>query len=213
MTRNLELVEGEIYHIFNRGVDKRTIFQDKEDFDRFLECMLLFNDTEPLGSIYENQFKQKDRLGHSVSKSKLVEFVCYCLNPNHFHFVLKQIAEKGIEKFMHKFMGYSKYFNSKYKRSGSLFQGSFKAVHVTSNEQLLHTSVYVNLNDQVHQLGHGVSKSSWEEYMSKDKQGLCAAKNIVLEQLNDFSEYKRFANESLGWILENKESAEFILEG
>ena len=66
MTRNLELVEGEIYHIFNRGVDKRTIFQDKEDFDRFLECMLLFNDTEPLGSIYENQFKQKDRLGEII---------------------------------------------------------------------------------------------------------------------------------------------------
>jgi len=214
MARNLEFAEGEIYHIFNRGVDKRVIFQDEEDFDRFLECMLLFNDTEPIGSIYENHFnKKKECLGHAVSKTRLVEFVCYCLNPNHFHFILRQVAERGIEKFMHKLMGYSKYFNNKYKRSGSLFQGPFRAVHVTSNEQLLHTSVYVNLNNLAHKLGHGVSKSSWEEYTSKDKQSICTAKNIVLEQFNDFSEYKRFANESLEWILENKESAEFILEG
>ena len=213
MARNLEFTEGEIYHIFNRGVDKRIIFQDEKDFARFLECMLLFNNTEPIGSIYESHFnKKKERFGHGVSKTRLVEFVCYCLNPNHFHFVLKQRVEKGIEKFMHKLMGYSKYFNNKYKRSGSLFQGPFRAVHIISNEQLLHTSVYVNLNDLAHKLGPGVSKSSCEEYMNRNKQGICAAKNIVLEQFNRPSEYKRFANESLEWILENKENAEFLLE-
>src|SRR3989338_2002123 len=191
MARNLEFAEGEIYHVFNRGVEKRPIFQDQGDFSRFLESMRQFNNLDPIGSIYENSFN-KNQLGNGVSK--LVEFVCYCLNPNHFHFVIKQVSEKGVEKFMHRFLGYTKYFNQKYKRSGVLFQGPFKAVHISSNEQLLHTSVYVNLNDQVHGLGNGVSKSSWEEYgvsgKSSKKEDICSAKDIVLEQFNNFSDYK-----------------------
>jgi|SRR3989344_1971979 len=209
MARNLEFVEGEIYHIFNRGADKRVVFQDKQDFSRFLESMDKFNSIEPIGSIYENSF-DRNQLGNPVSK--LVDFVCYCLNPNHFHFVLKQVSEKGIEKFMHRMLGYTKYFNQKHKRSGVLFQGPFKAVHVDSNEQLLHISVYVNLNDKVHQLGNGVSKSSWEEYSGADRQNICSAKSMVLEQFNNFSEYKKFASESLKWIRENKEEAKFLLE-
>jgi putative transposase len=210
MARNLEFVKGEIYHIFNRGVDKRVIFQDEEDFNRFLECIFLFNSMEPIGSIYENRFNKEKHLGHGVSKVKLVEFICYCLNPNHFHFVLRQITEKGIEKFMHRLMGYSKYFNNKYKRSGSLFQGPFKAVHVFSNEQLLHASVYVNLNDQVHKLGHGVSKSSWGEYSGASKGVICSGKNLVLEQFKNFIEYKKFVENSLEWIKENKEETKFL---
>lgn len=209
MARNLELVEGEIYHVFNRGVEKRSIFQDEDDYSRFLESMTEFNGIEPIGSIYEKSFA-KNQLGDGVTK--LVEFVCYCLNPNHFHFVLKQMSEKGIEKFMHRFLGYTKYFNQKYKRSGVLFQGPFKAVHVNSNEQLLHLSAYVNLNDAVHGLGNGVSKSSWDEYAGRNKLNICSAKDVVLEQFKNFSEYKSFALNSLEWIKENKEDAKFLLE-
>src|SRR3989338_2393556 len=205
MARNLEFAEGEIYHVFNRGVEKRPIFQDQGDFSRFLESMRQFNNLDPIGSIYENSFN-KNQLGNGVSK--LVEFVCYCLNPNHFHFVIKQVSEKGVEKFMHKFLGYTKYFNQKYKRSGVLFQGPFKAVHIGSNEQLLHTSVYDNLNDQVSGLETVFSKSSWEEYGAPGKkEDICSAKNVVLEQFDNFSAYKIFAYGSLKWIIENKEAA------
>jgi len=211
MTRNIEFAEEENYHIFNRGVEKRTIFHDDYDFDRFLESMMKFNVVEPIGSIYESRFAKNDiQLGNGVSK--LVDFVCYCLNPNHFHFILEQVSEKGIEKFMHRLLlGYAKYYNHKYKRSGVLFQGPFQAVHIDSNEQLLHTSVYVNLNNKVHKLGNGVSKSSWMEYGGLDNDGICK-KDIILGQFKDFEEYKEFAGTSLEWIKENKESAEFLIE-
>jgi len=220
MARNLKFAEGEKYHIFNRGVDKRVIFHDKNDIDRFFKSMQEFNVLDPIGSIYENRFNKnqdKHRLGHGVSKSvlkskaRLVDFICYCLNPNHYHFVLEQVSEDGIEKFMHRLMGYAKYYNNKYKRSGSLFQGPFKAVHITSNEQLLHTSVYVNLNNQVHKLGHGVSKSSWGEYARLENENICS-KNIILDQFKNFKEYEEFSRSSLEWIRDNKDEANFLLE-
>jgi hypothetical protein len=118
---------------------------------------------------------------------------------------------------MHKIgMGYSKYFNHKYKRSGVLFQGPFQAVLIKSNAHLLHTSVYVTLNDRVHSLGHGVSKSSWNEYVgnigNKSKNGVFCEKGIILGQFGNSAEYKKFAEESLEWIRENKELEKLLLE-
>ena len=128
--RKTIFTEGEFYHVYNRGVDKRTIFLDDYDYARFLQSMDEFNTVNPIGSIYENFFAKK--LGHRVSKNKkLVNIVTYCVNPNHFHFILSQVSDRGIEKFMQRLnMGYAKYFNNKYKRDGVLFQGNFKAVHI-----------------------------------------------------------------------------------
>jgi len=76
---------------------------------------------------------------------KLVDVVCYCLNSNHYHMILKQKSNDGIKKFMHKLgTSYTMYFNKKLKRSGSLFQGKFKSIHIDSNEYLLYLSAYVN---------------------------------------------------------------------
>lgn len=67
--------------------------------------------------------------------------------PNHFHFLLKQIAEDGISNFLSKFTNsYTRYFNTKHQRVGPLFQGAFKAVHIETDEQLIHLSRYIHLN-------------------------------------------------------------------
>ncbi|MCX6731841.1 MAG: transposase [Candidatus Parcubacteria bacterium] len=208
--RKTQFVNGEFYHIFNRGIEKRNIFSDFEDFSRFFQSIDQFNTIEPIGSIYENLFS-KDLL---KKQKKLVDFICYCVNPNHYHFVLKQLLEKGIEKFMHRVgTGYTKYFNNKYKRSGSLFQGTFKSVHIDSNEYLLHISAYVNLNAKVHQLGSLASKfgkSSWDEYVN-NKNGFCD-KDIILGQFKSPAEYKNFTESSLMDIRERKEMEKFLLE-
>ena len=130
--RKTKFVNKEYYHVFNRGVDKRKVFLDEDDWNRFLQSMDEFNSVTPIGSIYENSFN-KNKLGHSMSKQgagarkkkdKLVNFVCYCVNPNHYHFLLEQVFDNGIEKFMQRLgNGYTKFFNNKYLRSGSLFQG------------------------------------------------------------------------------------------
>ncbi|MEK7186964.1 MAG: transposase [Patescibacteria group bacterium] len=228
--RNLQFAQGEHYHVYNRGVDKRVIFKDARDFERFLLSMTDFNSIEPIGSIYEYSFlkneskkRENPQLGNLVSKSghkkrkqenkPLVEFIAYCLNKNHFHFILKQMEEKGIEKFMHRLgVGFTKYFNLRYKRTGALFQGTFKAVHVESNEQLLYLSVYVNLNNKIHGHKDNHFVSSWTEYRNESNRNICN-KKIILEQFKnplsfckDFESMaqeikkRRYADDSLAFI-------------
>lgn len=209
MKRN-KFGDGNFYHVYNRGTDKRNVFIDKEDFERFLESVRLFNTSEPLGGLYalsllgRSHVKQNPR--RPTSSEKLVNIVCYCLNPNHFHLILEQLTEGGVSEFMKRLGGYTKYFNHKYKRSGVLFQGKFKSVHIDSNEYLLHASVYVNLNNQVHQLKQKEFLSSWIEYTTPSAVGLCSS-DIIVGQFHDREEYKRFAQDSLNDILERKELA------
>jgi REP element-mobilizing transposase RayT len=207
--RKVPFRKGEFYHIFNRGVDKRDIFGDQKYFQRFFQSIVEFNINHPIGSIYWNSFKPKQlRPSRSKENKKLVNIVCYCVNPNHYHFILEQLEDEGIKKFMQKFgAGYTKYFNYKYKRSGVLFQGRFKSVHIDSNEYLLHLSVYVNLNNLVHKLGlrPSRSKSSWEEYVGKGGGKICQNKEVVLGQFRNKKEYKEFAEKFVKGIIERKE--------
>jgi len=199
---------GEHYHIYNRGVDKRITFTDEYDIRRFFQSMVEFNTVKPIGSLYENSFLQ---LGGETPKlgEKLVNIIAYCLNPNHFHLILEQLVEGGISEFMKRLGGgYTGYFNKKYTRSGSLFQGVFKDVHIDTNEYLLHVSSYVNLNDRVHQLGGETPKlvrsmSSWGEYTDKRIKGICE-KDIILGQFKNIKEYKKFALSSLETIVKRK---------
>jgi len=212
--RKTQFAEGEYYHIFNRGVDKREIFSDQLDVQRFFQSMNEFNTLDPIGSIYENFFR--DRKEKNKSKKKLVGFVCFCLNPNHYHFILKQTAERGIEKFMQRLgVGYTKYFNKRHERTGVLFQGAFKSIHIKSNSYLFHLSAYVNLNNRVHALGNSVSKSmsSWREYTDKfSEETFCSEKRVILGDFKNGDEYRKFAEEMLISIKEKKEMEKLLIE-
>ncbi|MFA5997699.1 MAG: transposase [Candidatus Paceibacterota bacterium] len=219
--RKTAFVEGEYYHIYNRGVDKRNIFSDEFDVQRFFQSMEEFNVVEPIGSIFENSFikdVEDSQLGSSTPKLRLVNFIAYCLNQNHYHFILEQVSDKGTEKFMHRLgTGYTNYFNKNNKRSGSLFQGRFKAVHIDSNEQLLHVSAYVNLNDKVHQLGSSTpklmkSRSSWGEYIGVGQASNFCEKDIILDQFRSSKEYQKFAESSLVDILKRKVATKDMVE-
>ena len=201
-----KFANGEIYHVFNRGVDKRIIFLDSKDVGRFLKSMVIFNSIKPIGSLYEQSFLKEKK------KSKpLVRFIAYNLLPNHFHFILEQVVEGGISEFMRRLLGgYTWYFNKRNKRSGSLFQGTFKSKHIDSNEYLLHISVYVNLNDKINTFGGETAKlgrSSWDEYISPDKnnENICSGKDVILGQFDSVEDYKKFAHSSLEDIRKNKE--------
>jgi len=206
--RKTQFAKGEYYHIYNRGVDKRSIFEDKEDTLRFLQSMKEFNCVEPNGGIFIQSLK-KNKFGNSVPK--LVNFIAYCLNQNHFHFILEPLIDNGVQKFMHKLaLGYTNYFNEKYARSGSLFQGRYKAIHIETNEYLLHLSVYVNLNDRV----HGDLNKKWlldlpfsslAEYQGIRKNKFCTT-DMVLAQYKSNTDYCQYANSTLRGIMERKNS-------
>ena len=212
MTRSVALENGEFYHVYNRGVDKRNVFMCEDDIDRFSQSMKEFNVVTPIGSIFE-QMLRKRKFGNETPKTskeeQLVRLIAFCLNPNHYHFIIEQLVDGGISAFMKRLNGgYTNYFNLKYKRSGSLFQGVFQARHIGLNNYLLHLSAYVNLNYRVHRLPAKLlrtcSTSSWEEYLGIAANHRCA-KEIVLGQFRDTEEYKNFAEDSLREIIKQKQ--------
>ncbi len=206
--RKHKFVVGEYYHIYNRGVDKRKTIIDEYDLDRFLESMKEFNTPEQIGSIYQLSFA-KNKLSTPTTKSeKLVSIISYCVNPNHFHILVTPLIEKGIEKFMQKIGGYTRYFNEKYERSGVLFQGKFKSKHVKDNRYILHLSAYINMNnrDIFGTPTTKLSKSSLEEY-TKNEKGFCNT-TIISGQFKNGKEYLLFAIESWKNILKRKKALE-----
>lgn len=199
-----QFVEGEHYHVYNRGTDKRDIFMSRHDLQYFLKLMYVLNREGSIDSVRELTLRETRGQTPGRSPDQLVEFVCFCLLPNHFHFLLKQVSEKGISMFMQKLgTAYSLYFNNKHERSGNLFQGRFKDVHIETNEYLLHLSAYINLNFEVHGKWQGVDNpltySSWPEYIGERKSGMCQ-KDIILGQFASTGEYEAFAKQSLGDI-------------
>lgn len=152
--RREQFVNGEYYHILNRGVEGRDIFEDETDYKRFLEGLKEFNTTlrvkiRELRRQFTTQGGGESTTlgGVGGGGEKLVEIVCYCLMPSHFHLLLKQLQENGIQKFMNKLGGgYTNSFNLKYQHPGHLFQRPFQAVPITSDAQLLHISRYIHLN-------------------------------------------------------------------
>ncbi|HEY4493759.1 MAG TPA: hypothetical protein VJB98_04045 [Candidatus Paceibacterota bacterium] len=210
MVRKEAFAVGEFYHIYNRGVDKRNIVIDSKDSDRFVQGLAEFNTIEPIESIYSNSFAGNKR----DDVSPLVNIICYCLNPNHFHFILEEIVEGGISLFMNKQIGgYVKYFNNRHKRSGTLFPGRFKSKHISDNDYFLHSAAYVNLNNRVHQLNEESNKlvrSSWNEY-TQNARGLCK-KDILLEQFTKNREFENFCLDNLPFMIEKRASYKELQE-
>jgi len=152
--RIVKFAPDQIYHIYNRGVDKRDIFLEEIDKWRFLQCLCLFNDEIKSSNILWQIEKNRGKVSLKILKEyvvkegrqPLVRILAYCLMPNHYHFLLEELVDGGITKFMHKFgSGYSHYFNNKYHRTGSLFGSPFKAVLIDNEIQLQYLLVYINV--------------------------------------------------------------------
>jgi len=146
--KKVEFLNNHFYHIYNRGVEKRTIFLDKGDYYRFIHDLYEFNDKNVVINLGKRIVDYRGETSIIQNqRDLLVEIICFCLMPNHFHLILKQIQENGISKFLQKLgTGYTMYFNKKYERSGVLFQGTFKAIHIDKDEYFLPLSCYVHLN-------------------------------------------------------------------
>ena len=147
--RKQKIVSGGIYHVYNRGVEKRSLFLDDRDHNRFIRNLAIFNDIKPaLNSNRESKISFGEKEIRSIKQKKpLVDVIAFCLMSNHFHFLLRQKEEGGISKFMNKIgVGYVNYFNLKYQRVGPLFQGKFKAVLVNNEAHFLYIPHYIHLN-------------------------------------------------------------------
>jgi putative transposase len=194
-SRAVPFANGGFYHIFNRGVDKQNIFRSDRDYQRFLETLYYyqFEGPKPRFSTHK-RFKIKDY----ANNPKIVEVMCYCLMPNHFHLLLTQIKDVGLVEYLSKISNsYTKYFNTKHSRSGPLFSGEFKSVFVDSEEQLLHLSRYIHLNPYVNDLTADPESylySSYSDYIGLINGNLCN-KNQILSSFSDPQGYQKFVKD------------------
>lgn len=171
--RTTPLITDSYYHIFNRGNEKRNIFTQTRDYKRFLRTVYYYQFMGPKPSF--SKFAKSDLNTFKPDPNKkLVEILCYCLMPNHFHFLIKQLKDNGIAIFLSQISNsYTKFFNTKYTRIGALLQGVFKAVSIETDEQLVHVSRYIHLNPIVTSLVKLLEDyewSSYSEYTSNQKR-------------------------------------------
>lgn len=190
-SRLFPFANGYFYHVYNRGSEKKPIFGSRRDYQRLLKTINYYQYLGPKPKF--SHFSQFQTFKSNLSK-KIVEIVSYCLMPNHFHLLVKQLVEGGITEFMSKVSNsYTKYYNTKHNRVGPLLQGEFKAVMVESDEQLLHLSRYIHLNPRVSLLVKELENydwSSYREYLSLTS-GFCS-KQDILNFFKTPAAYKQF---------------------
>ncbi|OGK75192.1 hypothetical protein A2575_00100 [Candidatus Roizmanbacteria bacterium RIFOXYD1_FULL_41_24] len=163
MERKVSFVQGEYYHIYNRGVDKRIVFLNNYDYKRFILLLYVLNTNKNIkirDLLRENSY---DGLFQIKNDDPIVAIGAYCLMSNHFHLLITPLVKGGIPKFMLKLQtAYSMYFNNKNKRSGALFQGVFKSQHLDSDEYLRYIYSYIHLNPAK------LKDKNWKERKQKD---------------------------------------------
>lgn len=191
-------VEDGFYHVYNRGVEKRKIFQDGQDYKvllKYLKETLSPPNPESLKTIFTLQgqsFKGLKRPTKNYFKE--LNLIAYCLMPNHFHFLVKQKSKTSMEGFMRSLITrYSMYFNKKYERVGSLFQGRYKAILINDESYLLHLSRYIHLNPSEYTQDLENAYSSYADYLGKRKT-LWVNPGIIISFFNQNTglEFKKF---------------------
>lgn len=148
MATRSPLAVGEWYHCYTRGVDKRIVFEDERDFDRFLSHLFVSNGTKNVRVSDITDTRLLSILANPPERGEpLVEIGAYALMPNHLHLLIKEIRDGGIGNFMQKvFTGYTKYFNNRRGRTGALFASTFKSKHISDDIYLKQALPYVLLN-------------------------------------------------------------------
>lgn len=210
MARAELIIEGEYYHVFNRGVLKSVLFLDRRDYARFLFLLLYFQSEVSVFNvsysvtnfIRTGHFDVSEKKIKEISQNKIVELISFAIMPNHFHLILKEHKEGGISKYMHKIlMAYSKYFNAKYKKSGHVFQGTYKAVHIEDNNQLLYVSAYIHKNPkELKDFTDHPEKyfwSSYQDYIRTNRWSDLLTQEIILDQFENGDEYYQWVRDCI----------------
>ena len=221
--RKVVLANNEIYHVINKGVASQPIFANNWQYQRALNILFYYQNRElPLkySHFIVESSKNRDKILANLRSEKKfwAEIIAYCLMPNHFHFLLKQKADHGISKFMGNFANsYTRYFNSRQKRSGPLFQGKFKAVRIETEEQLLHVSRYIHLNPctayVIKNIGdlENYSFSSYPEYLGKTSLQFCN-KEMIFNYFKSKRLYQDFVFNQADYQRSLEEIKHLVLE-
>jgi len=206
--RKQPLTSGNYYHIFNRGVEKRKTFTSERDYRRFLETL------EHV-LIDKRKFARKTKMPANINENPKVEVIAFCLMPNHFHLLLRQIGDSGISELLQRLTNsYTKYFNLKYKRTGPLFEGRFKAVLIQNNDQLMHISRYIHLNPVVSGIVNDPRNFEWSSYrvFVGEKQSNFIKQDVIINNFDRRYTYEQFVLDQIDYGKKLEELKHLYLE-
>ena len=201
--------------MYNRAVNKQFIFHDINDYVRFLFLILYFQSPVKFPQVgrFVKQFVKSSAFDtgdeEGVIKKRTVELVAFCIMPNHFHLFVKEVDEGGIAAYMQRVLtAYSKYYNTKYTKSGHVFQGPYRAVHIGDNRQLLHLSAYIHRNPR--EISKWFRKeeqypwSSYQDFIGNNRWDDLLVQDIILGQFKNKEKYQHFVKTSPAKVLEEE---------
>lgn len=204
--------EGGFYHVFNRGVEKRDIFLDEQDYNMFLYYLFVY--TTPLEEVLIKYPLLPIRL-YNKNLHGQIEIISFCLMPNHFHFLLRQDTIDGVQKLLKQMTNaYTLYFNNKYQRVGGLVQGRYKAVMIETDELLIHVSRYIHLNPVVSSLVESPEDYKWSnypEYLGRFCIIKCST-DYILSYFSSKEKYKKFVENQIDYAKKLEKIKHLTLE-
>ena len=207
--RKINFAPGEHYHIYNRGVNKRRIFNNDTDRWRFIFSLLYFQSPIKFDNVAEeimphflrHRVLKNEATARKVVKQRSVGLQAFILMPNHFHLLVQEEQKEGISAYLQRLQNsYTKYFNTKHEESGHLFQGPFQAIHIEDNEQLLYVSAYIHRNCcGLKEWKNRPTKydwSSYQDYAKNNRWGNLLATEIISGQFDSPREYHAWVKET-----------------
>ena len=207
-----DIALGEYYHIYNRGAHRHALFKDTRDWVRFLFGIMYYQSPTTFDNVWRlidsfstvEGFAVSDEDFENVIAGRGVELVAFCIMTNHYHLIVRELAEGGIARYMHRVQGgYTMYANTKYQTKGHVFENRYKSKHVPDNTYLTHLSAYIHKNPS--ELSKWNTRyadypwSSLQDYTKENRWGGLLAPEVILDQFEGTkaSNYADFVKTSL----------------
>lgn len=196
------------YHIYNRGVEKRKIFQTERDYQRFLDNLRYYLHNQKIPFTKFQRLSERDKatylkMNPETPETRRVHLIAYCLIPNHFHLLLKGEQYDGVTTFVSDISNsHTRYFNLKHERVGRLLQGTFKSKEIAGEESLLQVTRYIHLNPVLSELTKRPEEypySSYKVWIGQKRPSLLSHGLIAtwVEKVGGFEGYKRFVESKI----------------
>ena len=192
------IIKNSYYHIYNRGNQTQQLFFDQSDYIRFLFGILfcqsdisLSHPSRQVGYFLKKKSFQVDAdTIDAILNNRRVELINFCVMPNHFHLLVRNVTETGIPTYLHKVSNaYAKYFNTKYDRSGHVFQGTYKANSLMNENDVMRLSAYIHNNPK--ELNYKLEEYAWSSLIDfkQNRWGNLLERGIVRERFKSFKDY------------------------